>query len=130
LKLRRSGELLDCFLVGIVLLHWIAISSFPHWWGGHSFGYRLFSDMVPYLTYFLIPIISKIPALPRMHRALFASGFACLIAISFFINYRGANTQVVYAWNRSPVDVDLEPSRIWDWRDLQFLRGLGGGHRR
>ena len=134
LKLRRRVEPLDCFLVVIVLLHWIAISSFPNWWGGHSFGYRLFSDMVPYLTYFLIPVISKIsawpPTCPRRQRVLFATGFACLIAISFFINYRGANTQAVYAWNRYPVNVDVDPSRVWDWRDLQFLRGLGGGHPR
>jgi hypothetical protein len=29
----------------------------------------------------------------------------------------------VYRWNAEPVDIDVQPSRLWDWRDLPFLRG-------
>ena len=32
-----------------VVAHWIAISSFPHWWGGYSFGPRLMTDVLPFL---------------------------------------------------------------------------------
>src|SRR5262249_31770540 len=32
----------------IVVAHWIAVSRFPHWWGGASFGPRLMSDIVPF----------------------------------------------------------------------------------
>ena len=124
LKLRRGGELLDWMLAGTVFLHWIALSSFPVWWGGHSFGYRLFSDMVPYLVYFLIPVIALIPTLPARRRAVWVGGFAVLLAISFAIHYRGANTRAVYRWNSEPVNVDADPSRVWDWRDPQFMRGL------
>lgn len=124
-RLRRGGELLDWFLVAIVLLHWLAISSFPHWYGGHSFGNRLFTDMVPYFMYYLIPVIASLPGRPGPSRPARVMAVAALIAISFFINYRGANTPRVYYWNSDPVDVDARPSRIWDWRDLQFLRGFG-----
>ena len=123
-KLRRGGEPLDGVLAGIVLVHWIAISSFSIWWGGHSFGYRLFSDMVPYLVYFLIPVVAALAARPFPRRAVLGAGFAGLVAVSFFINYRGANTWAVYRWNNVPVDVDTEPSRLWDWGDLQFLREM------
>jgi hypothetical protein len=55
---------------------------------------------------------------------------AALVLISFLINLRGANQASVYGWNRTPVDVDARPSRVWDWRDPQVLRGWkdpGGG---
>ena len=48
----------------------------------------------------------------------------CMIAMSFFVHYRGATNQDVYNWNTTPVNIDLAPSRVWDWRDAQFLRGL------
>jgi len=123
-RLRHGGALLDRFLVVIVILHWLAISSFPHWWGGHSFGSRLFADMLPYFLYFMIPVMAALPGPPGLRRATRVSVAACLIALSFFINFRGANARAVYRWNGSPVNVDDRPSRIWDWRDLQFLRGI------
>ena len=109
-------------LVAIVLLHWFALSSFPIWWGGHSFGPRLFSDMVPYLVYFLIPVVARIASLSGARRAIWVTGFAGLVAISFLVNFRGATAPAVYRWNAEPVDVDVQPGRVWDWRDLQFLR--------
>ncbi len=124
LTLGRRGDLLSHALAAIVVLHWIALSSFPIWWGGHSFGYRLFSDMVPYLTYFLIPVIARIGALPRARRAVWGTAFCCLVAVSFFINLRGATARAVYRWNADPVDVDVRPARVWDWRDPPFLRDL------
>ena len=69
LTLGRRGDLLSHALAAIVVLHWIALSSFPSGGAGHSFGYRLFSDMAPYLTYFLIPVIARIGALPRARSA-------------------------------------------------------------
>lgn len=110
--------------MAIVIAHWVVISSFPHWWGGHSFGYRFFSDMLPYMMYFLVPVIARIPALPLKRRRVFLWVLGGLTAVSLFINYRGANDFDVYLWNRQPVDVDLHPARLWDWNDPQFLRGL------
>jgi hypothetical protein len=127
LKLRRDRDLLDGALVVIVLLHWLAVASFPIWWGGHSFGYRLLSDMVPYLVYFLIPVIARFPALSGPRRAALTTAVGVLVAISFAINFRGANTRAVYRWNSEPVNVDTVPSRVWDWRDPQFLRELRPG---
>jgi len=44
--------------------------------------------------------------------------------ISFTIHFRGAHRRSAWDWNSQPVDVDVDPTRIWDWRDPQFLRGL------
>ena len=118
----RKRGVLDRALILIVLLHWIALSSFPIWWGGHSYGPRLFSDVVPFLAYFLIPVVARIARLSGARRAVWTIGFAGLVAISFAINFRGAMAPAVYRWNGAPVDVEVQPSRVWDWRDLQFLR--------
>lgn len=49
----RAATPLDCYLMVIVVLHWLIISTFPHWWGGKSFGPRFLSDMLPFLCYFI-----------------------------------------------------------------------------
>ena len=125
LKIKHQQfEKIDCFLVGILFLHWICISSFPHWWAGWSFGPRFFSDMIPYLIYFLIPVVAEISSTKEVRKAIFVFVFFCFIGISFFIHYRGANSWVTYLWNNEPVNVDNCIERLWDWHDIQFLKGL------
>jgi hypothetical protein len=112
----------DYFIVTAIVLHWIVISTFPRWWAGHSYGPRFFSDVIPYLMYFLIPAISKIATLRGFRKISVTFLFFCVMTISFLIHFRGAMDWEVYAWNSDPVNVDENPSRIWDWRDMQFLR--------
>jgi|GEM_PF-949816 len=122
LKLKhKSSDRLDYFLVGIIFLHWIAISSFNllGWWAGWSFGPRLFSDVLPYFIYFLIPAVARIPQLKGVRKGILTSIFFCFLVISFLIHYRGATSWDTYAWNAG-----LDASRVWDWHDVQFLRGI------
>jgi hypothetical protein len=125
LKARGNGfRRLDAVLTGALVLHWLSISAFKHWWGGHSFGPRLFSDMVPFCIYFLIPVIERIRETGAGGKALLISAFVTLAVASFFIHCRGANSYAVYAWNYEPINVDRAPARIWDYTDIQFLRGI------
>jgi len=124
-KLRsKKWEKLDGFVLAIIIAHWLSISSFSHWWAGHSYGPRFFSDMIPYFTYFLIPAVMALCFLNRAKKKAAAAVFVLLMAVSFFIHMRGATTQAVYEWNNSPVAIDAAPQRVWDWHDPQFLRGL------
>ena len=43
--------------------------------------------------------------------------------LSVWINYRGANSPDTARWNESPVSVDVQPARVWDWRHPQILAG-------
>jgi hypothetical protein len=54
------------------------------------------------------------------------AAFVLLAGLSFLIHLRGATTWTVHDWNTNPSNIDVEPGRIWDWRDAQFLRGLSG----
>ena len=125
LKLKdRKMEPLDFFLLAVILLHWLVISSFGHWYGGDSYGPRFWTDMIPFLIYFLIPAVGLLPQLDKGRSRLMAGIMACAIAGSFFMHCRGATSLAVWEWNREPVAVADAPERLWDWSDPQFLRGL------
>lgn len=118
---------LDWTVLIILGLHWLAISSFPHWWAGHSFGPRFFADVLPYAVYFLIPVLEELHTpnkSPRIRGALGAA-FAMLAVVSIAIHSRGVASAATLGWNSSPLDIDNHPNRLWDWTDIQFLRGIG-----
>lgn len=125
--IKKQWAALDWAIISIITLHWLAISMFLHWWGGHSFGPRFFSDVLPYLAYFLIPVLETLqsPGGSTSVRASLGTVFGVLALISIAIHYRGATSVSTAMWNSVPIDVDKSPARIWDWSDLQFLRGIG-----
>ncbi len=110
------------YLAAIVPLHWLLVSSFEDWIGGHGFGPRYMSDLSPILTYFLIPVIGKIQALPRRRSFAAASLFALLAAASVAIHFRGATHWACWDWSVTPTDINRSQWRVWDWRDPAFLR--------
>ncbi|KPJ54855.1 MAG: hypothetical protein AMS16_04440 [Planctomycetes bacterium DG_58] len=120
-KEKRMGAL-DVSLLVILLLHWLVISSFPHWWAGHSFGPRFFCDMIPFFMWFLIPVVERFRRPVHGRLIALVSTFVCLTAVSFFVHFRGANHSSTYWWNAKPNNIDRHPERLWDWSDVQFLR--------
>ena len=118
---------LDWAVVAILALHLFVISSFPHWWAGHSFGPRFFADMLPYLAYLLIPVLEVMQSADFSAAIRVGLGglYTVLALVSIAIHTRGAISVATIGWNSLPVDVDYHPERLWDWSDLQFMRGLG-----
>jgi hypothetical protein len=106
----------------IIALHWIAIASFPHWWGGHSYGPRLFTDTMPFFAWGLAFAFTCFARFPRRRARAAWAVTAVLIAIAFGIHYRGANSYAVHWWNTRPSDIDEDPRRLWDWGDPPFGR--------
>lgn len=43
----------------IVLFHTLILGKWKHWYGGWSFGYRMASDIIPFLVLLLIPFIKS-----------------------------------------------------------------------
>ena len=113
--------------------HFIAISGFPHWWGGHSFGARFTTGLLPWMVLATILGVEamlrwrqeheKAIRLARWRGQLIIGG--ALLFISMFINARGAMSHATWLWNSRPVGIDERPEKLWDWRHPQFLaRGL------
>jgi len=123
---RRRGELttLERCLGGAVVVHFVAISTFPHWWGGWQYGPRFWSDVLPYLCLFLVPVVARL--LTEQGRAELGAVVVALFTIAFlwsvWVNAKGATNQRTFDWNHDPSNVDDHPSRIWDWTDPPFLR--------
>jgi hypothetical protein len=116
----------------IVVINLIVISGFPHWWGGASYGPRFTTDAVPWFV--LLAIISLKAMLnwkaeheeetaPLNWTMQLVAG-AILLALSIFINARGALSINTWKWNEQPKDVVLVQKKLWDWRQPQFLAGL------
>ncbi|KKU08287.1 MAG: hypothetical protein UX10_C0001G0046 [Candidatus Magasanikbacteria bacterium GW2011_GWA2_45_39] len=118
----KKWNAFDTACAGIIIAHWLSISSFIHWWGGHSYGSRFFTDMMPFFIYFLVPAIAYISAAHARKKIILTTLFSAALMTSFFIHGVGANIWSAVLWNATPVSVDEAPARLWDWRDLQFLR--------
>ena len=128
MKLRgRTIDLLDLTMIASIGAHWVAISlaidnaAIPLWWGGHSYGPRLFTDMIPFLLALSMPAVVWVAT--SRARALKLSAVA-LVAISVFFHWQGAYLRSSYCWNVIPENVDQHPDRLWEWDDPQFLRGV------
>jgi len=125
-KLQRVRlTLLEISLAIIIVLHWILISTFAHWWGGGSYGSRLFTDMMPYMIYFVMMglyELNRLTARPRFRMSGMVL-FTIFALFSVAIHYVGANRPIVDQWSRWPVDIEMNPSmRLWDWEDIYFFR--------
>jgi len=128
LLLKAAGRrlaLLDLSLAGCVAVHWVVISTTNgNWWGGASYGPRLFTDLVPYLMYFLIPVVAWVGSARGAARGVVAGTFVLLAGVSIAIHAQGALNPAAAAWNVYPASIDFDPIRVWDWRRPQFLAGI------
>jgi hypothetical protein len=113
----------------VVVAHLFVIAGFDPWWGGHSYGPRYTTGLVPWFVLLASNgLRGMLNAQARAHhagarqhgRALAVCGAALLI-LSVLLNGRGAMAQATWWWNVRPANVDEHPERIWDWRDPQFL---------
>lgn len=116
----------------VIVAHWLLVSSFKNWWGGQSFGPRLFADIVPWFFVLGILTIKTVVAEDhgQSHRRRIGrfAVIGVLAAASLFINFRGATARATYHWNswdRPPArKIILRPRFLWNWRYPQFLAGL------
>jgi hypothetical protein len=118
---RRHLAGLDWAILAAGLLQFALLCVWRIWDGGHSYGPRLQTDLLPFALWFLCFGLQAGTALAPAARRQLWRGFALLFAIGFVIHLRGATDSAVYWWNASPEDPILE--RVWDWSDPQFLRG-------
>ena len=113
----------------IVVSHLVIVSSHSPWYGGHSYGPRYSTGIVPWL--YLIAVLAvqgwrKSNEGQALKRPVFrrrVEGFlgGVLLLLSVTINALGATSQATSLWNIKPVNVDQQPERVWDWRHPQFL---------
>jgi hypothetical protein len=92
------------------------------WWGGWCFGPRYLADRLPFLTWFLVPVLTSILARRRLRLV-----FVATVAIALWVQVVGAFYYPAGNWDGRPVNVSFEPKRCWDWSDTQLLRSWRAG---
>ncbi len=114
----------ETWMLCVVVLHWLVVSLLPQWWAGHSVGPRFFADLAPYLFWLLLEPAERAWKLWQRRRPAQLLVLVGLGVLGVCTHGRGATRMAVHGWNDGPPNVDLSPGRVWDWRDIQFLRGL------
>ena len=121
--------------ITVIVAHWQLLSFFGHWTGGQSFGPRLFSDVIVWFFVLGALVLQAHAAAPltRGKRYLAHSLLGVALAVSLFINHRGATAWATWNWRsferpptlaRNNGEPLLRPAGIWNWRYPQFMAGL------
>ncbi|HEV2801364.1 MAG TPA: hypothetical protein VGW12_12745 [Pyrinomonadaceae bacterium] len=124
--------------LAVCVAHLLLIACFSPWWSGHSYGPRYSTGLVPWFALLAMLGIKAMLVWREERRkdddtraveagtrnartpASVYVGVA-LLALSIFINLRGATASATWRWNLYPQNVDEHPERVWDWRHPQFL---------
>ncbi len=115
--LRR--EPLVLLAAGIVVAHMLVIACWSCWWGGHGYGSRLATGIVPWVVLLVILAVRT-----QRGRRVPVACLAGLALVGVAMHARGATSEATNRWNLQPVTIDEDPSRFWDLGRPQFLAGL------
>jgi hypothetical protein len=102
----------------------VLIGAFPQWHGGHSYGPRYLTPLVPWLV--LLAALGLRALLDRRApgmRLELAAG-ATLLVCSVLAQERGACARETWTWNMTPNNISLHPERVWNYNDSQLLAGF------
>ena len=99
----------------------LSIGGFATWWGGFSYGPRLFQEALPAVALLALIMAQAAGNLGRPARAVLLSLFGVVACWEAFVHIGGVSSSRGMRWNVSPVSVDDAPDRLWDWSDPQFL---------
>ncbi|MEY2696185.1 MAG: hypothetical protein RL333_323 [Pseudomonadota bacterium] len=106
------------------IAHWIVVSRFPHWWGGHSYGPRLMIDCFPGL---LLLLLTRWPSLSKVMTYQIRSAVLLLsMGFSVFANtWQGMFNLYTAHWSNAP-DIDEYPEYLFDWTYPIFMANEKG----
>lgn len=110
------------WLMWAILPYLFVHSKYSVWWGGHCFGPRYWTDIMPLFAVLLG--FSLEWSVTRSRLILLA--LCTVVVLSLGVQLIGAFCYPS-SWETSPVNVDLQHDRLWDWRDTELSRCLREG---
>ncbi len=115
--------------LSVIIIHMIVVSGFVPWYGGHCYGPRYSTGIVPWFSLLGIlavdarlrwRAIGSVKDSNFRWRTEWAFG-AILFLSSMTLNALGATAHRTWLWNSRPINVDEKPERVWEWKYPQFL---------
>jgi hypothetical protein len=110
------------WLLRALIPYTLVLSKYTVWCGGHTFGPRYWTDVIPLFAIVLACGLDW----AYEHSRVLAMAFALTIAASIGVQAIGAFC-FPGGWNVTPANVDVHHERLWDWRDTQLKRCLIDG---
>ena len=116
---RLSAHSLICVLIASLIPYLIILSKYSVWWGGHCFGPRYWTDVIPLFAILFAYGLDWMLARSRVLVAISAATVIFSIAVQLIGAFCYPSS-----WNLQPRNVDLHHERLWDWRDTELSRSL------
>lgn len=116
LSLSSSLSEMDNFILAsffTVIAHTLVLGKWKHWYGGWSYGYRMASDVIPYLILMLVPIV-KTEVWEKYKKV-----FYILFALSILVQIHGI---IFYdgIWHAAYDNGFTETSWLWSIVNSEF----------
>ena len=112
---RLSARSVTTWVLGALVVFGLLISSYSVWWGGQCFGPRYWTEASPLLAIMLAQSLEW----ARDRARFLLPAFALAVCWSVAVQAIGAATYPT-GWETEPVDIDLKPEHLWDWRDNEI----------
>lgn len=102
------------FVLVFAAVHCLFVSGWTMWWGGHSFGSRLVSEVIPALALAAAPVVGWL-----LRRPIGAAAVSAIVVAGLLVHHNAAY-HLAMAWNADPDDVDRHTARLWEWSKPPF----------
>ena len=112
---RWRSPLIWCLAAAVV--QYLVYGSYAVWWGGHTYGPRYLTDLLP----LLLPLAAAGLAAVRL-RPIARAGLAVAFSWSVLVAATGAFVYPNDVWNLDPRNVDRFHNRLWSVADNQIVR--------
>ena len=110
--LKENSQYLIYFL--IILFHTLIISFWNQWYGGYSFGYRMSSDVIPYLILLLVPFVNSELFEKYIVLFIFSFVFSILVQVFGMVFFDGI-------WHAAYDKGYRDTSWLWSIKDSEFM---------
>lgn len=111
----------DVAIVLVCIVHTLGVSLFPCWWGGHSYGPRFMTDLLPLLSIMFAGAMETVAGWSSARRAMMVVCVGMAMVFACCVHWAGANSVKVWEWNVVPTNVDFDVSRLWSIKDPQVV---------
>lgn len=109
---RRSGDPLLIYLFASAVLLIVPYAKWGNWWGGHSFSYRLVTEVSP------VMILLASAGWRSWIRKVSLLRWAFVIAAFLSICTQAIGARQFPSGFNS--DIDYEPGRLWNWKETEL----------
>jgi hypothetical protein len=116
---RLFAHSLICVMTASLIPYLIILSKYSVWWGGHCFGPRYWTDVIPLFAILFAYGLDWMLARSRVLVAIAAVAVSFSIAVQLIGAFCYPSS-----WNLQPRNVDLHHERLWDWHDTELSRCL------